>query len=101
MLGFNLPTPEERTIASLEEYIRAARRLERELQGDMLYKRLRQIQSEHAAKFKSFMDLFNQWKIDDPATSAEYVKHVVNANMCSTSNVRIWQITTWFQIGVP
>jgi hypothetical protein len=47
------------------------------------------------------MDLFNQWKIDDPTTSAEYVKHVVNANMCSTSSVRIWQITSWFRNGVP
>jgi hypothetical protein len=101
ILEFDLPTLEERTIASLEESIRAARLLERELQGDMLHRRLRQIQGEHAAKFKKFMDLFNQWKIDDPATSAEYIKHVVNANMCSTSNVRIWQITTWFQIGVP
>ena len=101
MLRFRLPTPAECRIASLEESIRAARRLERELQGDMLYRRLREIQSEHAAKFKKFMDLLDQWKIDDPATSAEYVKHVVNANMCSASNVRIWQITTWFQIGVP
>jgi hypothetical protein len=98
---FTFMTAEERASAVLEERADSARRLKRELDGDMLYKKLRQTQSEHTAKFKAFMDLFNQWKIDDPETSAKFIKHLVDANMCSTSNVRIWQITAWFQIGMP
>jgi len=34
-------------------------------------------------------------------THAKWVKHFANAHMCSTSNVRIWSIVTWFQKGVP
>lgn len=100
-LEYALPDQEERENNAREDAARSALRQEQELMGDFLLKKLRETQSEHAAKFKSFMDLFNQWKIDDPTTSAEYIKHVVNANMCSTSNVRIWQIIAWFRNGVP
>jgi hypothetical protein len=96
ILEFTFLTAEERASPVLKERADSARRLKRELDGDMLYKKLRQTQSEHTAKFKAFMDLFDQWNIDDPETSAKFIKHVVDANMCSTSNVRIWQITAWF-----
>jgi hypothetical protein len=100
-LEYALPDHGERENNAREDAARSALRHEQELMGDFLLQKLRETQGEHAAKFKSFMDLFNQWKIDDPTTSAEYIKHVVNANMCSTSNVRIWQIIAWFRNGVP
>jgi len=56
---------EERENNVREDAARSVLRSEQELSADYVYKKLRQTQSEHTAKFKVFIDLLNHWKTDD------------------------------------
>lgn len=87
--------------AVAEAQVRYAHEQEIEREADKAYKKLRDKQSEHGAIFKTFSDLVNKWKADDPETHARFIKHMANAHMCSTANVRIWSIVSWFQKGTP
>lgn len=96
-----MPGRTETEQEAAEAAVRQAREQEIEREADKAYKRLRDKQSEHDVIFKTFSDLVNKWKTNDAETHAKFIKHMANAHMCSTANVRIWSIVSWFQKGMP
>ena len=98
---YNLPDRTEVEREAARVAAESRRRHALEIRADAAYKKLHDTQGEQKAIFKALLDLVNQWKVDDADTHAKWLKHFTDANMCSTSSVRIWSIVSWFQKGVP